>query len=227
MIDPAHTQDTAGSTELLLVRHGETAWNAEHRIQGQLDVPLSPRGIWQAQRLAARLGDGGTGPVGIVASDLARAVMTAEPLAAARGLAIRLDPRLRERHFGVFQGERLDDIAARWPEAFAAWRARDPDWAMDQGESATTFRTRVLAALREIALRHAGGQVIVVAHGGVLDVAFRHARRLAWDAPRGHQMLNAAIIRLLARPTQAGLSLEVLDWADAAHLDASRDETLT
>lgn len=226
MSDTARTRAT-GSTELLLVRHGETAWNAEHRIQGQLDVPLSPRGVWQAQRLASRLGGNEAGLDGIVASDLARAVMTAEPLAAARGLTIRLDPRLRERHFGVFQGERLDDIAARWPEAFAAWRARHPDWAMDEGESATTFQTRVLAALREIAVRHDGGRVVVVAHGGVLDVAFRHARGLAWDAPREHQMLNAAINRLRARSTPTGVSLDVIDWADAEHLDASRDETLT
>lgn len=216
-----------GGAELLLVRHGETAWNAEHRIQGQLDVPLSPRGIWQARRLAARLVDDGGRLDGIVASDLARAVMTAEPLATECSLPVELDPRLRERHFGVFQGERLDDIAARWPEAFAAWRARDPAWAMDQGESATAFQTRVLAALREITQRHEGGRVLVVAHGGVLDVAFRHARHLAWDAPRAHQMLNAAINRLHARCMPSGIALEVLDWADAAHLDASRDETLT
>lgn len=205
---------------LLLIRHGETAWNAAGRIQGQLDVPLSPTGVWQARRLAARLA---AEPIAaIYASDLARAALTAEPLAQSLGLSISFDRRLRERHFGIFQGHTLDEVAARFPAQFAAWRARDPAWVVPEGESGAQLVERSLAALEEIAWRHAGETVAVVAHGGVLDAAYRHARALAWDAPREHAMANAGINRLTA--SGAPLRLQIVAWGDVAHLEATRDE---
>lgn len=209
------------ATTLLLIRHGETAWNAEHRIQGRLDVPLSTTGIWQAGRLAQRL----TGEAldAVISSDLARAWMTGAPLAEARGLAMATEPRLRERSFGLFEGKTLDEIAAEHPDEFAAWRARDVDWRIPcGGESGAEFIARVLEALGEIAAVHAGSTVAVVTHGGVLDVIYRHARSLSWDAPREHLMLNASINRLQAHA--APLRLEIVGWADVAHLEHSRDE---
>jgi probable phosphoglycerate mutase len=205
---------------LLLIRHGETAWNAAGRIQGQLDVPLSATGVWQAQRLATRLA---AEPIAAVfASDLARAALTAQPLAQALGLAIVFDRRLRERHFGIFEGHTLEEVAARFPAEFAAWRARDPHWAIPGGESGAQLIGRALAALDDIAQRHAGQTVAVVAHGGVLDAAYRHARGLAWDAPREHPMANAAVNRMTA--AGAPLRLQVVAWGDVAHLEATRDE---
>src|SRR5512134_773393 len=195
---------------LRLIRHGETAWNAESRIQGQLDVPLSNTGIWQAGRLAQRLADERIDA--IVASDLARAWLTAQPLGQSRQIEATADLRLRERHFGIFQGHTLDEIARRWPAELAAWRERDPRWSIPEGESAAQFIDRVLAALDDIAHRHAGGTVAVVAHGGVLDVAYRHARGLAWNAPRQHVMANAALNRVSARARP--LMIEVLEWGD-------------
>ena len=97
------------ATTLLLVRHGETAWNAEHRIQGHLDIPLSPSGIQQAARLAKRLA--GTPIDAIYSSELVRAWLTAEPLAACVGVPIVAETRLRERSFGIFEGLTLDEIA--------------------------------------------------------------------------------------------------------------------
>jgi probable phosphoglycerate mutase len=212
----------SSATKLLLIRHGETAWNAEGRIQGQLDVPLSANGIWQAQRLAARLASVDEGIDAVVASDLARAWLTARPLAEALGLTTRAEPRLRERAFGTFQGHTLEEIATRWPDAFSAWRARDPAWAMEQGEAAVSFIARVEAALADIACTYAGKTVAVFAHGGTLDVAYRRARTLRWDAPREHAMLNASINRLsMAAPP---LTLTIVDWGDVAHLQAARDE---
>jgi len=208
------------ATTLLLIRHGETAWNAESRIQGQLDVPLSNAGFWQAGRLAQRLADE---PIdAIVASDLTRAWLTAQPIGQARQIDPLADVRLRERHFGIFQGHTLDEISLRWPAEFAAWRQRDPDWTIPEGESAREFIQRVLEALDEVTHRHAGGTVAVVAHGGVLDVAYRYALGLAWDAPRQHMMMNAALNRVAAsaRP----LRIEVLLWGDVAHLATARDE---
>lgn len=207
-------------TTLLLIRHGETAWNAEHRIQGRLDVPLSTTGVWQAGRLAERLA--GEAIDAIVASDLARAWMTGAPLADARGLPMVAEPRLRERVFGLFEGKTLDEIAAWHPEEFAAWRARDVDWRIPGGESGAEFIGRVLEAMRDIALSYAGQTVAVVTHGGVLDVIYRNARALAWDAPREHLMLNASINRLQA--WSEPLRLQIIDWADVAHLEQARDE---
>jgi probable phosphoglycerate mutase len=211
---------SATMTTLLLIRHGETAWNAEHRIQGRLDVPLSTTGMWQAGRLAERLA--GEAIEAIVCSDLARAWMTAVPLADTRGLSMVPEPRLRERVFGIFEGKTLDEIAASHPEEFAAWRARDVDWRIPGGESGTEFIGRVLEAVRDITAAHAGRTVAVVSHGGVLDVIYRHARALAWDAPREHLMLNASINRLQAEPEP--LRLRIIAWADVAHLEQARDE---
>lgn len=202
------------ATTLLLIRHGETAWNAEHRIQGQLDIPLSPTGVWQAGRVAERLA--GAPIDAVITSDLARAALTAAPLAAALGLPAQPDPRLRERSFGVFEGFTVEQIATRWPEAFVAWRARDPAWAMDGGESGAQFIARVLAALHDLVVAYAGRTIAVVAHGGTLDVAYRFALDLAWDAPRRHVMTNAAINRMQA--TAPPLQLALLDWGDVAHL---------
>jgi len=205
---------------LLLIRHGETAWNAESRIQGQLDVPLSNAGIWQAGRLAQRLA--GERIDAIFASDLARAWLTAQPIGQSRQIDPVPDLRLRERHFGIFEGHTLDEISSRWPAEFASWRERDPAWAIPEGESGQQFIERVLQALDDIAQRHAGQTVAVVAHGGVLDVAYRHARGLTWNAPRQHLMANAALNRVAARAQP--LRIEVLEWGDIAHLATARDE---
>ncbi len=211
------------STALLLIRHGETAWNAEHRIQGHLDIPLSATGIRQAASLGERLA--AETVTAVYSSELARAWLTAVPFAARLGLEIIPDSRLRERSFGVFEGLTVDEIAARHPEGFRRWRERDPAWAMDDGESGQQLIDRVLSALDDIASRHRGETVAVVTHGGVLDVAYRAARGLSWDATREHLMLNASINRLSAQGSP--LALSILDWGDVAHLEQARDESLT
>lgn len=212
-----------GSTTLLLIRHGETAWNAEHRIQGSLDIPLSATGIRQAALLAERLRDE---PIAAVySSDLARAALTAGPLAGQVGCDLKLDARLRERAFGIFEGLTLDEIAARYTADFQRWRAREFDWAMEGGESAGALQSRLTAALTEIVVAHPGQTVAVVAHGGVLDIVYRQARALAWDAPRQHQMLNASINRVLADAPP--LTLRIDQWGDIDHLEQARDESLT
>jgi 2,3-bisphosphoglycerate-dependent phosphoglycerate mutase len=211
------------TTQLLVIRHGETAWNAEHRIQGHLDIPLSATGFRQAVRLAERLANERVDA--IYSSELARAWLTAAPLAERLGLEVVPEPRLRERSFGIFEGLTLDEIATQHPEAFRLWRGRDPLWAMEGGETGQQLIDRVLDALHDIADRHRGATVAIVTHGGVLDVAYRAARALDWDAPREHQMLNASINRL--RVTFSPPALAMVEWGDVAHLTESRDETLT
>lgn len=224
MQPPASGARGAVATTLLLIRHGETAWNAQGRIQGQLDVPLSARGVWQAARLADSLA--GEPVDAVFASDLARAALTAQPLAAVLGLPLQLDARLRERDFGRFQGHTPEEVAARWPAQFQRWRSRDPAWAIPEGESGDRFIARVLEALRELAGAHRGRRLAVVAHGGTLDVIYRHARGLSWDAPREHAMLNASVNRVCAWSEAGGeLRWSVESWGDVEHLaDGARDE---
>jgi 2,3-bisphosphoglycerate-dependent phosphoglycerate mutase len=207
-------------TQLLLIRHGETAWNAEHRIQGRLDIPLSPLGVLQSARLAECLANE---PIDAVySSGQSRAWLTAAPLAARLGLEVIAEPRLRERSFGIFEGLTLDEAAERYPLEFKKWRERDPAWRPEGGESGQQLIDRVLSAVSDIGVKHPSQTVVLVSHGGVLDVLYRAARLLEWHAPREHQMLNAAINRLTASATPLQLSIE--RWGDVVHLQESRDE---
>ena len=207
-------------TQLLLIRHGETTWNAEHRIQGQLDIPLSPLGVLQSARLAECLANE---PIDAVySSGQSRAWLTAAPLAARLGLEVIAEPRLRERSFGIFEGLTLDEVAERYPPEFKKWRERDPAWRPEGGESGQQLIDRVLSAVSDIGMKHPSQTVVLVSHGGVLDVLYREARLLEWHAPREHQMLNAAINRLTTSATPLQLSIE--RWGDVAHLQESRDE---
>ena len=200
------------ATRLILIRHGETAWNRATRIQGHTDIPLSPLGLVQAERLAAALADEPL--AAIYSSDLSRARQTAETLAAAHGLPIQFDPALRERAFGRFEGLSWLEIEQGYPEDAARWRRREPDFAVGGGESLNVFSARCLGAASRAAAAHPGQSIAVVAHGGVLDCLYRAATRVALDAPRSWQLGNATINRLLA--TSEGFTL--VGWSDDRHL---------
>jgi len=205
---------------LLLIRHGETEWNTAGRIQGFRDIALSARGLRQAQVLARHLE--GQSFDAVYSSDLARAIQTAEPIARQRGVAVRIDARLKERGFGLFEGHTYAEAEANWPHEYAIWQRRDPGHALPGGESYRDARVRVLAGLEEIARRHAGHTVAIVTHGGVLDIVYRAAHGIAWETPRSHLLPNASINRV--RAVVPGPQLEVLDWARSEHLDDARDE---
>jgi 2,3-bisphosphoglycerate-dependent phosphoglycerate mutase len=208
----ADAQD-AQLTRVVAIRHGETVWNAEMRMQGQLDTALSERGRWQARRAAEALASDGI--EAIFASDLARAFDTAQALAARLGLPVTTDVGLRERSFGVFQGFTYAEIDARWPAEAARWRRHDPDFGPDEGETLREFSARAVAACTRIAASRAGRSIAIVTHGGVLDCLYRAAFGIALDAPRSWELGNAAINRLLYTPR--GFTL--VGWSDTAHLD--------
>jgi len=213
-------------TRLLLIRHGQTAWHAEHRIQGQLDIPLSPRGMVQASQLAGYLANEQLDA--IYSSPQSRAWLTAAPLAATLGIEVIAEPSLRERAFGVFEGLTIDEIAARYPSPFRMWRERDPLWRPESGESGQQLIDRVLASIGRLTRRHTGGRIAVLSHGGVLDVVYRAARALPWQAPREHQMLNAAINRLIASPTgDDTVAMSIESWGEVAHLQPVPSEAAT
>jgi probable phosphoglycerate mutase len=209
-------------TRILAIRHGETAWNVETRLQGHLDIPLNDTGLLQADRLARAL-TGREAVDAIYASDLSRAHTTAQALAHAMGHSVRTHEGLRERHFGVFQGRTFAEVEAEWPEHAAQWRKRIPDWIPPGGgESLLRLHERIVETLNALAAQHTGQQIVLVAHGGVLDVLYRAATRLDHQAPRTWSLTNTAVNRLLWTPE--GLSL--VGWGDTSHLDAlAKDET--
>lgn len=207
------------ATRVLAVRHGETAWNVENRIQGQLDVPLNDVGRWQARRLAAAMA--GEPIDAIYTSDLLRTRETAEETAAGAGVPMVGDAGLRERGFGVFEGLTFTEIEQRWPDQSARWRRRDPEFGADGGETLRDFYARSIAAATRLASAHGGQTIMIVTHGGVLDCLYRAASRIALDAPRSWKLGNASINRLLYTPR--GFTL--IGWADDYHLeDAALDE---
>lgn len=207
------------ATRLIAVRHGETAWNVDTRIQGQLDIGLNATGEWQARRVGQALAEEAIDV--IYASDLSRAWDTALEIARPLKLQVRPEPRLRERAFGRFEGMSFAEIEKTLPDQAKLWRERDPEFAPDGGESLIVFRDRVTTVASELAARHAGELVVLVAHGGVMDVLYRAATRQDLQAPRTWLLRNAAINRILWTPE--GFSL--VGWSDETHLtDAPRDE---
>lgn len=202
-------------TELWLVRHGETEWNRLRRVQGTLDVGLNALGRAQAERVAARFHPEHDRVDAIYSSDLARAHDTARPTAVRLGLTVRLEPGLRERKYGIFEGLSFDELAERHPEAAVAVRERHPDYELEGGESLRQFSRRVVATLDRIAVDHPGQRVLVFTHSGVLDSAYRHAQGLSLRAERRHTLHNVSINRLVI---ESG-AWRVVAWGDVAHLD--------
>ena len=202
------------ATRLVVIRHGETAWNAAGRLQGHQDIGLNALGLRQAAALAGALADEGLAAV--VASTLQRAWQTGAALAGALGLPLRPEPGLRERCFGMLEGLTHAEIEAQWPDHARRWRHREPGFAPAGGESLLDFQARCLATVERLAALFAGQTVALVCHGGVLDGLYRAATHVALDRPRSWPLGNASINRLLHTPQ--GLAL--VGWNDSAHLDA-------
>jgi len=210
------------ATRILAIRHGETAWNVDTRIQGHLDIPLNDTGLQQARHLGRTLAARDSLDA-IYASDLSRAHTTASAIAQATGQTVTADPGLRERHFGEFQGRTFAEIEAELPDHAWHWRKRTPDWVPPGGgESLLMLRERIVGTVNALAARHPGQQIVLVAHGGVMDILYRAATRLDLQAPRTWPLTNTAVNRLLWTPQ--GLSL--VGWGDTSHLDSlGQDET--
>ena len=204
-------------TEFILIRHGETDWNRELRFQGQVDVPLNAVGHEQARRLGQRLAAEAADL--LVCSDLIRTQQTAQPI---REQSLHLpppgssalNPGLREQNFGVVDGMRVNDIQAQHPDAWAQWTRFDADYAFAGAESTRQFHARVLGAVRALALAHAHKTLVLVTHGGVLDMIYRTALALPLSGPRQSEIPNAGLNRVRIE----GDGIEIMHWADTRHL---------
>lgn len=200
-------------TELIVIRHGETDWNRQHRFQGQIDVPLNAAGQAQAERLAQRLAGE---PIDVLlASDLQRARSTAEALAAQRHQALQIEPLWREQSFGVLEGLDVPTIRSQHAPLWDRYVQHEADYALPGGgESTRTFFQRVMAAVSAAVQAHRGARIAVVTHGGVLDMLWRAAQNLPLQGPRACEIPNAGVNQLRWQ----GDRLEILRWADADHL---------
>jgi probable phosphoglycerate mutase len=178
-------------TQLIIVRHGQTQWNLKLIRQGHLDSPLTETGVAQAKALGERLARETF--TALYSSDLGRALQTAHMIAAATGHTIVTDPRLRERHLGIFQGLNGDEIRERYPEEYRLHRTVGPSYVIPDGESVEQQVVRNVEYLKEIAERHLGEKIVVVTHGGVLSGLFRRTFSIPFTAPRRFEFTNASL----------------------------------
>ena len=208
------------ATRVLAIRHGETDWNVATRIQGQIDIALNSHGMWQAQQVAKALAQDQVHA--IYSSDLSRAAVTAQHIAEHHQLPVRQLPGLRERHYGLFEGQTWADIQAAYPDDAVLWRDRVPNWTpANGGESLQMLHQRVANTLHQLCAEHLDQQIAVVTHGGVLDILYRMATGQDLQTARSWGLRNTAINRLLWTPQ----GLQLIGWADERHLEeVSRDD---
>jgi 2,3-bisphosphoglycerate-dependent phosphoglycerate mutase len=199
-------------TTIIALRHGETEWNRIGRQQGHQDSPLTPLGRQQAQAMADALV--GRSVQAIYSSDLGRARETADIIAGRLGLPVCTDVRLRERNLGILEGHTMASFAEEHPTDARALKSGDPDYVIPGGESARQRSVRNIGFVDSISQAHAGGTVLIVAHGGVLNSFFRRAVGLPLEVPRQFSLLNAAINTF----TVAGSEWRLVTWGDVSHL---------
>ena len=205
-------------TRICLVRHGETLWNTERRIQGQIDIALNQHGLRQARAAGEFLRD--ESATALYSSDLSRAWATAHALAESTGLMANAMPALRERQYGVFEGLTYDEAKVAHPDIYARFESREPGFAVPGGESLEDISRRVISALGGLADKHRGETVLVVTHGGVLDVVNRFVRGLPLVTPRDFAIPNAGLNWV----SRVGPQWQLDEWAITAHLERALDE---
>lgn len=196
---------------LMLVRHGETEWNAQRRYQGQSDVPLSDLGRRQAERVAGRLS--GHEIDAAYTSDLKRALETAQIIAEKCGLEVISEPRLRELKFGVLEGLTFDEAQEQHPEMIDAWLDdfnRPPEGA----ETIELFNARVISLLDDLKQNHDEQVVLLVGHGGSLSEILRVVLGLSREKRWYVEMENAS----LSEVQIAGTYVSLKRLNDTCHL---------
>ena len=186
----------------------------EHRIQGQLDPPLSEQGRTQAERVGRRLA--GRRLVGFYSSDLKRALETAQAIGAATGIQPEPTPGLREIYLGEWEGLRSDEVSQRFPDEWATWSSSGGNWdVVPGGEGSALFEKRVAAAMDAILERHSDGDVLVVTHGGVIQMTLNRVVGRASLGLFPFKIQNASITVIEKR----GGRLTIAGVNDTSHLD--------
>ncbi|MCP1206828.1 2,3-diphosphoglycerate-dependent phosphoglycerate mutase GpmB [Pantoea sp. B550] len=205
--------------QVYLVRHGETVWNAERRIQGQSDSPLTEKGEQQAYQVGERVKH--LGITHVIASDLGRTRRTAEIIADACGCAVTLDPRLRELNMGVLEKRPLDGLTAEEEQ----WRATlvngTEGGRIPEGESMTEMATRMHAALNACRELPVGSRPLLVSHGMALGSLVSTILGLPAYAERRLRLRNCSISRVDYQQSAWLAEGWIVETAgDISHLDA-------
>jgi 2,3-bisphosphoglycerate-dependent phosphoglycerate mutase len=208
------------NTRLCIVRHGETDWNAARRIQGHVDIPLNVVG--HSQAAATAHGIVGEKFAAIYSSDLIRTMQTANTLAGIAGVQVQAEPGLRERHFGRMQGMTYEEIQAQDVVEAARFRQRDPYYDFGGGETLIAFADRIHATVERLATTHPGQTLLLVTHGGVLDIIHRRISGRGLSAPRDFTVPNAALNWIEIDPK----GWRLLSWADRKHLEVAIEQSV-
>ena len=206
-------------THFWLIRHGETQWNANKRLQGWLDIPLSPIGTKQAEQLGDYLRSPSFQiPVDVVvSSDLSRAFETARIAASHFGRPIEANQGLRERSYGIYQGQDWSTLNNMLADSQGV-NFRDPQQHIEGGEALHSFHSRIVAAFEDLAQRYRGQNVLAFSHGGVIDIAWRKASELSLDVKRNEPILNTSINQF---SIDANNAWTMTDWGQVEHLETS------
>ena len=204
------------TTRFCLVRHGETDWNVARRLQGHTDIALNARGRAQAMQLAQALKKSSLQFDVLYTSDLQRAAHTANAISECFNAPAIANGELRERHLGALQGLTIDEAPLAQPELWRAHTARELDHDMSGGESIYQFSQRIRNALEALRLKHLGETLLLVSHGGALDMMYRIATDQALDAERIAVVPNASLNWI----SHDGQFWRLDRWADTSHLDS-------
>ena len=200
-------------TELVLIRHGETFWNREGKLQGTGNSMLTSLGIRQAQAAAAALA--GEHFDAVYSSPLIRARKTAQIITGGIDSQIVLDDELVEWRLGIFEGLSIKEIEERFPDCYPRFSSRDPDYVIPEGESSRQRYDRAIRCLERIAGNHPGRRVLVITHRGVLDSVMRRIMFVPLDRLIAYSQFNCALNTIEID----GDTWRLLTWGDARHLN--------
>ncbi len=199
------------TTRLVVIRHGETEWNIQNKFQGHLDSKLTPPGVKQAEAIAGALK--GEAYDVIYSSDLGRAKHTAEIIARSLNMKVKTEKDLREINLGVMQGLKKDEFVLKYPEVISKYHA-DPEYVIPGGESKLQLYNRVTGILEKIIRKHKGHNILLVAHGGVLDCIIRHTFDIPLNKQRNFSLFNASINRFAVEDGEWKLE----SWGETSHM---------
>ncbi len=202
-------------TRFCLVRHGETDWNAKRRLQGHTDIDLNARGLAQAEQMARAIKRINLAFDVLYTSDLQRAAKTAKAIEQLFSTSAITNVGLRERHLGALQGLTTDEAPQLEPDLWRSHLSRNVTEELRGGESIQQFADRINTALEKIREQHLGKTVLLVSHGGALDMMYRIASNQPLDAEKAVAVPNASLNWI----SHDGWSWKVDGWADTSHLE--------
>ncbi len=182
-------------TEIILIRHGETEWNSQQRMQGHSNSDLSSVGQAQIQALGQWMKNVPFDH--IYSSDSLRAKQTAEAITQFSGHELKIDLRLREKNLGVFEGLTSEEARERHPEVFRLFKTAGSKYVIDEGESTQQLQDRALEIVDEIRIKHPEERVLLVTHGGFIRVVMKHSLGLSLETPTRFLIRNTGVFRLV------------------------------